>query len=112
MTRGFWEPLKLDWEEGFESSSNLTGKEVFDELLYLDLKEIFESSSSSIEKEVFERTVGSEAGNDDKIWDPRGQWDLRHVATARSKIREVSDGEIREGNGEDDKEHEAKMTRR
>jgi len=49
------------------SSSNSTGKEVFDELLELDWEGDFGRSLNSTGKEVFERTARSEAGNNNKI---------------------------------------------
>ena len=67
------------------SSSNSTGKKVF------------ESSSNSNGKEVFDELIELNwAGGS------RGHRDSRQAATAKSEIREVSDGEIREGDGESD----------
>ena len=109
--KDFWEFLELDWEGGFDNSSNSTGKEVFDEHLELDWdggfweflvlhwEWGFERSSNSTGKEIFKRAMRSETGNNDKIWNPRGR-DSRHVPTAGSEIREAWDSQIREGDGE------------
>ena len=100
LMRGFWDLLELDWEGGFESSSNSIGKEVFDDLIELDWEGGFWELLELDREGGFWRAPWTRLGRRflrggeiwvrqcGKIWDlrrrdPRGRRDPRHVATTR-----------------------------